>query len=63
MASLCPFALLLLLVSSSVGVPVEGPGRINDLPVIEEYQPVKPPVVPIVLGERSTCQKYPFFSS
>ena len=42
-----------LLIGISLGAPVEGPGKINDLPTLDPYQPEKPPVVPIKLGHRS----------
>jgi len=41
-----------LLIGISLGAPVEGPGKINDLPTLDPYQPEKPPVVPIKLGHR-----------
>ena len=41
------------LVLAAVATPLQRPGKINDLPVIDPYQPEKAPEVPIVLGERS----------
>ena len=41
-----------LIIGISLGAPVEGPGKINDLPTLDPYQPEKPPVVPIKLGHR-----------
>ena len=50
-----------LLIGISLGAPVEGPGKINDLPTLDPYQPEKPPVVPIKLGHRSKFNHEPFF--
>ena len=48
------FCLAFLLIIASVNSkPLEGPGKINDLPAIDPYQPEKSPNVPIQLGERS----------
>ena len=49
-----------LLIGISLGAPVEGPGKINDLPTLNLYQPEKPPVVPIKLGHRSKFDYKPF---
>ena len=49
-----------LLIGISLGAPVEGPGKINDLPTLDPYQPEKPPVVPIKLGHRSKFDYKPF---
>ena len=50
-----------LLIGISLGAPVEGPGKINDLPTLDPYQPEKPPVVPIKLGHRSKFDSKPSF--
>ena len=50
--------LICLCFGFSLAVPVEGPGKkVNDLPIMDPYQPEKPPNVPIQLGERrkKTC--------
>lgn len=44
---------LALILGLAFGIPVEGPGKINDLPILDPYQPEKPLDVPILLGERS----------
>ena len=49
-----------LLIGISLSAPVEGPGKINDLPTLDPYQPEKPPVVPIKLGHRSKFDHEPF---
>jgi hypothetical protein len=46
------FIYLAFLVCLSSASPLQGPGRINDLPGLDPYQPEKAPNVPIVLGER-----------
>ena len=49
-----------LLIGICLSAPVEGPGKINDLPTLDPYQPEKPPVVPIKLGHRSKFCYKPF---
>lgn len=44
--------LILGIIQSLSGVPVEPPGKINDLPIINLFQPDKNEKVPIVIGER-----------
>ena len=47
-----------LLIGISYEAPLEGPGNrwsSDDLPGIDNYQPEKPPSIPIKLGHRSEC--------
>lgn len=42
----------LLCLKALNGVPVDGPGKINDLQTLDPYQPEKAPDIPVLLGER-----------
>ena len=44
--------LALLCVGALNAVPVDGPGKINDLQTLDPYQPEKAPNIPVLLGER-----------
>jgi len=46
-------AILLFCLASVNAVPVDGPGKINDLQTLDPYQPEKAPNIPVLLGERS----------